>query len=173
MRGGNLLAVVKDSLGSPRLIVDASTGVVAQALRYDECGVVISDSSPGFQPFGFVGGLWDGASRLLRFGHRDYDCTVGRWTSKDPIRFSGGLNLYEYCEGDPVNRTDPTGLAGLYSDAGGVCIDASSPPGCDFWCRAQETAGGLWGTVSGALGGRSEGSGYDESTANVAVGTRG
>jgi hypothetical protein len=32
--------------------------------------------------------------------------------SLDPIRFAGGLNLYEYCESDPVNLIDPDGERG-------------------------------------------------------------
>ena len=40
---------------------------------------------------------------------RDYDPSVGRWVSKDPSRFGGGLNLYGYCHGDPINRRDPSG----------------------------------------------------------------
>jgi hypothetical protein len=32
------------------------------------------------------------------------------WTSKDPIRFIAGTNLYVYGENDPVDETDPSGL---------------------------------------------------------------
>ncbi len=46
----------------------------------------------------------------MRFGARDYDASVGRWTSKDPIRFAGGMNLYGYVVNDPVDMTDPRGL---------------------------------------------------------------
>ena len=68
--------------------------------------------SPGFQPFGFAGGLYDPQTKLTRFGARDYDAETGRWTSKDPILFSGGdANLYGYVFRDPVNWVD---LAGAY-----------------------------------------------------------
>ena len=92
-------------------MVNAATGEVAQQLDYDEFGVVTRDTNPGFQPFGFAGGLYEPATGLTRFGRRDYDAEVGRWTSKDPIRFGGGdSNLYGYVFADPVNFIDPTGL---------------------------------------------------------------
>jgi RHS repeat-associated protein len=71
---------------------------------------VTFDDNPGFQPFGFAGGLYDPDTRLTRFGARDYDAETGRWTAKDPIRFLGGeANLYGYAFNDPVNFIDPNG----------------------------------------------------------------
>ena len=65
---------------------------------------------PGFQPFGFAGGLYDRGTGLVRFGAREYDPRLGRWTAKDPIGFEGGdTNLYAYVLGDPVNFFDSTG----------------------------------------------------------------
>lgn len=77
---------------------------------YDEFGVVINDTNPGLTPFGFAGGLYDPDTKLVRFGARDYDAITGRWTSKDPVRFAGGMNLYVYVGNDPVNRGDSSGL---------------------------------------------------------------
>ncbi|MBK7579045.1 MAG: RHS repeat-associated core domain-containing protein [Myxococcales bacterium] len=54
--------------------------------------------------------MLDAETGLTRFGARDYDPTVGRWTSKDPIGFAGGsANHYEYSRSDPVNAADATG----------------------------------------------------------------
>ncbi len=76
----------------------------------NEWGGVLTDTNPGFQPFAFAGGHYDPDTGLLRFGARDYDPTVGRWTAKDPILFNGdGENLYQYANSDPVNLVDPTG----------------------------------------------------------------
>ncbi len=65
---------------------------------------------PQYQPFGFAGGLFDVLSSTFRFGARDYSFLTNRWLTKDPIRFRGGLNLYAYCNSDPVNCDDPSGL---------------------------------------------------------------
>jgi RHS repeat-associated protein len=112
MKGGVVYRLVPDHLGSVRLVVNSQTGVVAQRLDYDVWGNVTADSSPGLQPFGFAGGLYDRHTGLTRFGARDYDAETGRWASKDPIRFdSGGTNLYEYVLSDPINLVDSNGLA--------------------------------------------------------------
>jgi RHS repeat-associated protein len=111
LKNGVTYLVVKDHLGGPRLVVDAATGQVAQRMDYDAWGRVILDTNPGFQPFGFAGGQYDAATGLVRFGARDYDPAVGRWTTRDPILFSGGdTNLYGYVVSDPINFTDRGGL---------------------------------------------------------------
>ena len=116
-----------------RLVVDAATGTVAQRIDYDEAGRVVLDTSPGFQPFGFAGGLYDLDTGLVRFGARDYDAEVGRWTAKDPLLFDGGdTNLYAYALGDPVNRIDPTGRSTTVWDVFvgvGVAVEAPALAG--------------------------------------------
>ncbi|MCC6559570.1 MAG: RHS repeat-associated core domain-containing protein, partial [Polyangiaceae bacterium] len=65
-------------------------------------------------PFGFAGGLYDPDTGLVRFGARDYDAEIGRWTAKDPLLFDGGgSNLYGYALGDPVNQRDPDGRTAI------------------------------------------------------------
>jgi RHS repeat-associated protein len=81
--------------------------------------VVSADTNPGFQPFGFAGGLYDPQTKLVRFGARDYDAETGRWTAKDPILFAGGdANLYGYAANDPINLIDPIGFQPTTSDPG-------------------------------------------------------
>ncbi|MCC6556370.1 MAG: RHS repeat-associated core domain-containing protein, partial [Polyangiaceae bacterium] len=121
--------IITDRLGSVRLVIDAATGAVAQRLDYDEFGRVLLDTSPGFQPFGFAGGLYDPDTGLVRFGARDYDAEVGRWTAKDPLLFGGGdSNLYVYAGNEPVNNQDP---AGEEAARKGICAAfARFLPGC-------------------------------------------
>jgi RHS repeat-associated protein len=42
--------------------------------------------------------------------NRGYDPKTGRFTQEDPIGLAGGLNLYGFANGDPVNFSDPFGL---------------------------------------------------------------
>ena len=107
--------IITDHLGSVRLVVNAGTGAVMQRLEYDEFGNVIVDTNPGFQPFGYAGGLYDAQTGLVRFGARDYDAETGRWTAKDPIGFVGdNFNLYNYCNNDPINLVDYHGNSPWY-----------------------------------------------------------
>jgi RHS repeat-associated protein len=111
VREGKNYRLVKDALGSVRLVVDSVSGEVKQRMDYDVWGNVTSDTAAGFQPFGFAGGLLDSDTGLTRFGARDYEAASGRWTAKDPLRFGGGdANLYAYVGNSPVNFVDPTGL---------------------------------------------------------------
>src|SRR5262249_44322675 len=113
-KNGTVYLIVPDQLGSPRLVVHLDSGTIVQRLDYDSFGNVTLDTHPGFQPFGFAGGLYDPETKLTRFGARDYDAETGRWTAKDPIRFAGGVpNLYGYVVNDPVNVSDPLGLRPL------------------------------------------------------------
>ena len=126
IKAGTTYRIVSDHLGSVRLVADAKSGEIVQRIDYDEFGKVLADSNPGFQPFGFAGGLYDRDTKLIRFGARDYDAETGRWTTKDPIGFSGGdTNLYGYVLSDPVNLLDPRGL-----HTGGLCAKGNlSLPG--------------------------------------------
>ena len=111
IRAGEKYRLVADERGSVRLVVNVATGLLAQRLDYDEWGRVTADTNPGFQPFGYAGGLYDHDTGLVRFGVRDYDGETGRWMSKDPSGFGAGdTNLYAYAANDPVNNADPNGL---------------------------------------------------------------
>jgi RHS repeat-associated protein len=56
-------------------------------------------------------------AQLTHFGFRDYDAATGTFTSRDPIRLSGGMNVYAYAEGKPTGYVDPSGLEVFAADA--------------------------------------------------------
>jgi len=51
------------------------------------------------------------ASGFLYRRNRYYDPEAGNFTQQDPIGIAGGLNLYGYANGDPINFSDPFGLS--------------------------------------------------------------
>ncbi len=59
LRADKSYLIISDHLGSVRQVIDTQTGEIAQQLDYDAWGQVTEDSRPGFQPFGFAGGLHD------------------------------------------------------------------------------------------------------------------
>jgi RHS repeat-associated protein len=116
VKNGISYRFITDHLGSVRFVVDVASGAVVQYISYDEFGNILTNTNPNFQPFGYVGGLFDVSTDLVRFGARDYNGVAGRWTAKDPIGFNSGLNLYCYTES--INYIDPTGLWDLRSYRG-------------------------------------------------------
>jgi RHS repeat-associated protein len=110
VKAGITYRVITDHLGSIRLVVNAATGEIVQRMDYNEFGNVLVDTNPGFQPLGYAGGMYDSQAGLVRFGTRDYDAETGRWTTKDPIGFEGGMNNYVYVANSPLVFTDPSGL---------------------------------------------------------------
>ena len=102
-----------DQVGSIRAIYDAS-GVLQGEITYDSFGNELINTIPStlLIPIGFAGGYSDRDTGLIRFGYRDYDPNIGRWTTKDRILFaSRQKNFYVYCHNNPVMYFDPSGLA--------------------------------------------------------------
>jgi RHS repeat-associated protein len=104
-------------------------------MDYDAWGNVIEDTNPGFQPFGFAGGIYDLHTQFIRFGARDYNPEVGRWTIKDPIKFEGNdTNLFSYVHLDVVNYIDLTGEAEVCTrPLGGVGVQVGSLNHTNIW----------------------------------------
>jgi RHS repeat-associated protein len=87
-------------------------------------------------------------SGFVRFGARDYDAVVGRWTSKDPIRFAGGqANIYAYVNNDPVNYADPAGRA--IPVLIGICFASGA---CEAAAAALLEAAAVVGSAAAAAG---------------------
>ena len=42
--------------------------------------------------------------------HRYYDAGTGRFVTRDPIGYKGGINLYGFAGNNPVNESDPSGF---------------------------------------------------------------
>jgi RHS repeat-associated protein len=109
-----------------RLAPDQSVQyVVGAQSSFGYCLTTDSLGGTGAQ-FGYFS---DGGTGLVLCTHRFYDPSTGRWLTRDPMGYGGGVNLYGYCGNDPGNRVDPSGL------------DFALPGGGSI-----PTAGGLLGT---------------------------
>ncbi len=149
-----------DQVGSLRLVADAS-GNVVKRISYDAFGNILKDTNPGLAvPFGFAGGLHDRDTGLVRFGFRDYDPEVGRWTAKDPIGFAGGdTDLYGYVLNDPINFIDPAGEFINFGAAGiGAAIGAAVGATNALFSHGDVLKGALSGAAVGSLAGLTFGS---------------
>jgi RHS repeat-associated protein len=89
-------------------------GLAWRALAYTAYGYLrkVSGAALGFN------GEWKDEllqGYALGNGHRLYCPALMRFFSPDVLSpfGKGGVNTYSYCQGDPVNRLDPTGGAGV------------------------------------------------------------
>ncbi len=160
VKNDTIYRVITDHLGSIRLIVNTASGDVVQHVDYDAFGnITYLLSHNEFLDFTFAGGLYDSDTKLVRFGARDYDSEIGRWTSKDPILFYGrSSNLYKYVNNDPINYIDNEGLWGGIDDiialGGGFVTGLGSQLISDiiageFSSWQQYLASGIGGAVTG------------------------
>jgi RHS repeat-associated protein len=82
---------------------------IAAACDYDPYGRSLGAVPPAVPGFAFQGKYADPETGLVYFGFRWYDPATAKWLSSDPIQEAGGLNLYAFCQGDPVNGVEYLG----------------------------------------------------------------
>lgn len=81
----------------------------------------------------------DEETGLYRFGARHYAPWLGRWTSTDASGVDTGVNLYEYCRGNPVRFYDPSGAEG----------EEAAPSTWDRFLGGLKMVGGALETAAG------------------------
>jgi len=98
-----------DQIGSVRMLTQTGTGVVA-TFTYDPYGKKTASTGTVTTPFGFAGQYTDPETGFIYLRNRYYDPTTGNFLTRDPIE---GLtrSAYGYVGGNPLNLTDPLGLA--------------------------------------------------------------
>ncbi|WP_240746429.1 RHS repeat-associated core domain-containing protein [Trichloromonas acetexigens] len=97
-----------DGLGSIVALTDAA-GQIVQRITYDAFGLPTATDPSFANSYAFTAREWDKELGLYYYRARYYDPMEGRFVSKDPIGFAGGINVYAYVENNPVNLVDPDG----------------------------------------------------------------
>jgi RHS repeat-associated protein len=96
-----------------------SAGNVVERYKYDPYGKVtilaadgttVRASSAYNNPWTFTGRRLDAESGLMYYRFRFYDTSLGRFISRDPIGYAGGIDLYAYVSNRPAMWPDPLGL---------------------------------------------------------------
>jgi RHS repeat-associated protein len=100
-----------DAQGNVSERLDAGANVLS-AYLFAAHGGPLTAPAPD-DPFGYKaqwGYYTDQETGLILCTFRYYDPSGGRFLTRDPAGYDGGVNLYAYAANDPVNQSDPTGL---------------------------------------------------------------
>jgi RHS repeat-associated protein len=99
-----------DPQGSTAERVDSS-GALVSSDCYNAWGTASTTASAAVV-FGYIaqwGYYTDAETGLVLCTHRYYDPARGRWLNRDPIGYVGGIDVYAYCQDEPVGGVDPSG----------------------------------------------------------------
>jgi RHS repeat-associated protein len=89
------------------------SGAASVINTYDEYG---NPDGTNEGRFGYTGQIWLADAGVWHYKARAYHPGLGRFMQTDPIGQAGGMNIYAYVGGDPVNFRDPSGLFGEGDD---------------------------------------------------------
>ena len=99
--------------------VTNSSGAVQERYAYTAYGVpticnaaglpLTPQSSTLSNRYMYTGREWDSVIHQYHYRARMYDPSLGRFCSRDPIGYRGGINFYRYVDSNPFTWVDPTG----------------------------------------------------------------
>jgi len=131
------LAQLTDQLGSVMRQIDEA-GATQSRTAYSPYGEATTTGDDGGNSTEYTARENDGTG-LYFYRARYYDPVLKRFISEDPIGTAGGVNLYAYVEGNPINMVDPTGEVGIVGGLVGAGIEIAIQgyknyqDGCDIF----------------------------------------
>jgi len=103
------ITAVSDGGGS--VVERYAYSAYGQVTIADASGSEISDSAIANR-YTYTGREWDEGLNMYHYRARIYDAVGGRFVSRDPIGYEAlDTLLYRYLNGNPMVKTDPSGLA--------------------------------------------------------------
>lgn len=109
---GKFTYLIPDRQGTGTLAIDSQTQQITRR-QYKPFGEARDQSGTWTAgQRGFVGGTQDDNTGLTNLGAREYDPSIGRFLSPDPILDTGApqsWNAYDYADDTPVTTSDPSG----------------------------------------------------------------
>jgi len=115
IEGGVYYYYLNDHQGNTRLVCNAS-GTVIQKNHYYPFGMTYAETpvaEQGKQPYKYNGKELDQMNGLNQYDYsaRYYDPAIARFTTMDPMAEKYySVSPYAYCNNNPVNLVDPTGM---------------------------------------------------------------
>ena len=125
-------------------LVETSPGVfewqVVERYTYTPYGVATAHDPDWSNPAApttdgplYAGYHFDAETGLYHVRNRQYDPSLGAFTTRDPLEADS--NLYRYCHNHPLHKTDPLGL--VDSDAQHLATQAARQVGLEFLSTTQ------------------------------------
>ena len=102
---------VCDEMGSTIYLLDQEQEI-RKSYHYDPFGSIIETSGSIENRITYTGQMYDGISGQYYLRARFYNPKIGRFIQEDAYR-GDGLNLYAYCQNNPIIYYDPSGYLGL------------------------------------------------------------
>ena len=109
-KNSQIYNVHTDHLGTPRVITTSGNQIVWQWNNTDPLGSNLPSVSTIEYNLRFAGQYFDKESNLHYNYYRTYNPLTGKYLQPDPIGLNGGLNTYNYVNGNPLSAIDPLGL---------------------------------------------------------------
>lgn len=103
-----IYAPIRNHRGDICVLIDTA-GIPISTYRYDAFGLFTHDGLVN-SPWLFTGQRYESDTAFYHFDKREYDPSIGRWLTPDPLGFVDGPNLYAYVHNNPLIYVDPYGL---------------------------------------------------------------